>query len=253
MEDLGIQTYTNDALGATIRVTVDENGNTEFCGKDAAVALGYANPTKAVRDHCRCDGGPKRYPIIDSLGRTQDAVFITEPDLYRLIVGSKLSSAQKFEAWVFEEVLPSIRRRGGYMVAAADETPEQTMARALLIANDALKKKDARIAELEPKGKAFDACMNGNLWYTFTEASRLLRQTNGEITRTKLFALAIKDNIITVDKQASRYGIDRGYVVDYMPPTRINQRTGEPIPCKPYAKITTKGLRWMFKRYCQEG
>lgn len=139
------------------------------------------------------------------------------------------------------------------MVAATDETPEQTMARALLIANDALKKKDARIAELEPKGKAFDACLDGDRWYTFTEASRLLRQTNGEITRTKLFALALKDNIITVDKQATRYGIDRGYVVDYIPPAGFNQRTGEPFPRKPYAKITTKGLRWMFKRYCQEG
>ena len=246
----GIQTYSNQTLGATVRVTVDENGNTEFCGKDVATVLGYANPTKAIRDHCK--GGPKRYPL-ETAGGLQEVSFITEPDLYRLIVGSKLPSAQRFEAWIFEEVLPSIRRRGGYMAAAADETPEETMARALLIANDALKKKDARIAELEPKGKAFDACLDGDRWYTFTDASHLLRQTNGEITRTKLFDLAIKDRIITADHRASRYGIDRGYVVDYIPPAGINQRTGQPIPRKQYAKITTKGLRWMFKRYCQEG
>lgn len=245
-----IQTYSNETLGTTIRATIGDSGNTEFCARDAAVALGYLDPTNAVKLHCK---GVAIYHPLQTPGGTQNVRFITEPDLYRLIVGSKLPSAQKFEAWVFEEVLPSIRRRGGYMVAATDETPEQTMARALLIANDALKKKDARIAELEPKGKAFDACLDGDRWYTFTEASRLLRQTNGEITRTKLFALALKDNIITVDKQATRYGIDRGYVVDYIPPAGFNQRTGEPFPRKPYAKITTKGLRWMFKRYCQEG
>ncbi len=245
-----IQTYSNETLGTTIRATIGDSGNTEFCARDAAVALGYLDPTNAVKLHCK---GVAIYHPLQTPGGTQNVRFITEPDLYRLIVGSKLPSAQKFEAWVFEEVLPSIRRRGGYMVAATDETPEQTMARALLIANDALKKKDARIAELEPKGKAFDACLDGDRWYTFTEASRLLRQTNGEITRTKLFALTLKDNIITVDKQATRYGIDRGYVVDYIPPAGFNQRTGEPFPRKPYAKITTKGLRWMFKRYCQEG
>lgn len=245
-----IQTYSNETLGTTIRATIGDSGNTEFCARDAAVALGYLDPTNAVKLHCK---GVAIYHPLQTPGGTQNVRFITEPDLYRLIVGSKLPSAQKFEAWVFEEVLPSIRRRGGYMVATADETPEQTMARALLIANDALKKKDARIAELEPKGKAFDACLDGDRWYTFTEASRLLRQTNGEITRTKLFALALKDNIITVDKQATRYGIDRGYVVDYIPPAGFNQRTGEPFPRKPYAKIATKGLRWMFKRYCQEG
>lgn len=246
-----IQTYSNEALGANIRTMIDLDGNTRFCAKDSAVALGYSDPTNAIKRHCR--GVSFRHPIVDALGRTQEAVFITEPDLYRLISHSKLPSAQRFEAWIFEEVLPSIRRRGGYMAAAADETPEETMARALLIANDALKKKDARIAELEPKGKAFDACLDGDRWYTFTDASHLLRQTNGEITRTKLFDLAIKDRIITADHRASRYGIDRGYVVDYIPPAGINQRTGQPIPRKQYAKITTKGLRWMFKRYCQEG
>ena len=245
-----IQTYSNAELKAGFRAGVDGNGDPWFVASDVAKSLGYGCAKDMAR---RLDEDEKGGRSVPTPGGNQTMTVITESGLYNAILGSKLPTAKQFKRWVTHEVLPSIRRRGGYMVAAADETPEQTMARALLIANDALKKKDARIAELEPKGKAFDACMNGNLWYTFTEASRLLRQTNGEITRTKLFALAIKDNIITVDKQASRYGIDRGYVVDYMPPTRINQRTGEPIPCKPYAKITTKGLRWMFKRYCQEG
>lgn len=102
-----------------VRVLTD-NGGTLICATDAAKALGYKEPHKAVKRHCR--GGMKR-PVIDSMGRTQDAVFIHEPDLYRMIAHSKLPSAEKFEAWIFEEVLPSIRKTGGYINPAA--TPEQ--------------------------------------------------------------------------------------------------------------------------------
>ena len=95
------------------------------------MALGYANTNKAISDHCK--GITNRYPL-ETAGGTQQTKFITEPDVYRLITHSKLPSAQRFEAWIFEEVLPSIRKTGGYMAAVPDETPEQTMARALLIA-----------------------------------------------------------------------------------------------------------------------
>ncbi|MGV9217435.1 BRO-N domain-containing protein, partial [Arcanobacterium canis] len=107
-----IQTFTNNVFGAIRTITTD--GQILFCGKDVATALGYANPSKAVRDHARADGGLKRYPIVDAMGREQEATFITEGDLYRLIISSKLSAAQKFEAWVFDEVLPTIRRHGMY-------------------------------------------------------------------------------------------------------------------------------------------
>ena len=95
-----------------------EDGTPLFCGKDVASILGYKDTTNALKLHCR--GVVKHHPIVDSLGRTQEARFITEPDLYRLITRSKLPEAEKFERWVFEEVLPSIRKRGGYL------TPEAT-------------------------------------------------------------------------------------------------------------------------------
>lgn len=94
-----------------------------FVAKDVAVALGYANPSDAVKQHCR--GVAKRYPILDALGRTQEVRIIREPDLYRLIVGSTLPAAQEFEAWVFEEVLPSIRKTGKYEMQKVSSTPAQ--------------------------------------------------------------------------------------------------------------------------------
>lgn len=107
-----IAIFNNPAFG-TIR-TVEEEGRVLFCGKDVAAALGYANTKDALGRHC--NGVVKRYPIVDTLGRTQEARFITEGDLYRLIASSKLPAAQAFESWVFDEVLPSIRRHGMYAI-----------------------------------------------------------------------------------------------------------------------------------------
>ena len=83
-----------------------------FVAKDVAQALGYADTVNAIKQFCR--GVVKHHPIVDSLGRTQEVRVIEEPDVYRLIFGSKLDSAQKFQDWVFEEVLPAIRKTGKY-------------------------------------------------------------------------------------------------------------------------------------------
>ncbi len=108
-----LQVFNNSEFG-NIR-TVEENGQIWFCGKDVAEALGYANSKKAVLDHCKVDG-VTICSLIDSMGRNQQAKFINEPNLYRLITHSKLPSAEKFEKWVFEEILPAIRRTGTYGV-----------------------------------------------------------------------------------------------------------------------------------------
>lgn len=97
----------------SVRV-VEIDGDPWFVGKDVAEALGYEEPGSAIRQHCR--GGVKYTPILDSLGRKQETRIISEPDLFRLVVNSQLPSAEKFERWVFEEVLPSIRKTGGYQI-----------------------------------------------------------------------------------------------------------------------------------------
>jgi len=98
---------------------IEEDGRMLFCGSDVAKALGYTNPRKAVRDHT--EGGTKRSMVsltTNQYGVTTEQIvettFITEGDVYRLITHSKLPSAERFERWVFDEVLPSIRRTGGY-------------------------------------------------------------------------------------------------------------------------------------------
>ena len=107
-----------------IRVLMDENDKPLFIANDVAAALGYSRTNDAINQHC--DGAVKHRPIVDSLGRTQQARVIYEPDVYRLIFGSKLDSAVNFQDWVFEQVLPSIRRTGGY---AADRHVAELEAR----------------------------------------------------------------------------------------------------------------------------
>ena len=98
--------------------TLEQNGKVLFCGTDVATALGYTNPRKAVRDHTRggtkCSIGVQTGKKADGSPAVQmvEMLFIPEGDLYRLIAHSKLPSAERFEQWVFDEVLPVIRKHG---------------------------------------------------------------------------------------------------------------------------------------------
>lgn len=107
MNDL--QIFQNTQFGE-IR-TITEDGVTLFCGVDVAKALGYKNPTKALADHCKRTVERRTN---DSLGRQQNMKFIPEGDIYRLVARSELPGADAFERWIFDEVLPTIRRTGSY-------------------------------------------------------------------------------------------------------------------------------------------
>jgi len=124
-----------------VRTVVDDKGEVWFVGKDVATVLGYADTVNALKQHCR--GVVKRHPILDSLGRSQDVRIISEPDLFRLVVNSKLPDAERFERWVFEDVLPAIRKTGGYAIAgtrAAVPAPTLDRVSAILLIGEAVAK-----------------------------------------------------------------------------------------------------------------
>ena len=121
-------------------------------------------------------------------GGIQELLFIPEGDLYRLIVSSKLPTAEKFECWVFDEVLPSIRKHGGYISGQAEMSPEELMARALQVAQKTLEEREARISlltaensvltvekqMLQPKADYFDELVDRNLLTNFRETAKQL-------------------------------------------------------------------------------
>ena len=121
-------------------------------------------------------------------GKMQDINYIPEGDLYRLIVSSKLPTAEKFERWVFDEVLPSIRKHGGYISGQAEMSPEELMAKALQVAQKTLEEREARIGVLaaensaltvekqilQPKADYFDELVDRNLLTNFRETAKQL-------------------------------------------------------------------------------
>jgi len=171
-----LQVFSNDKFGA-VR-TLEENGKVLLCGSDVARALGYHNPSRDVKRHCkhivpRC--------TTDPVGRHQEMLFIPEGDVYRLITRSKLPAAEEFESWVFDEVLPSIRKTGGYIAGQDELNPEELMAKALVVANRTLAERDKRIACLTvqnqimaPKAEYFDELVERNLLTNFRDTAKEL-------------------------------------------------------------------------------
>ncbi|MFJ2535890.1 phage antirepressor [Microbacterium maritypicum] len=130
--------------GADVRVVVID-GMPRFVARDVAAALGYADTTNAIKQHCR--GVAVHHPIEDSMGRAQLARVIGEPDLLRMIAGSRLPSAERFERWAFEEVLPQVVRTGSFAPAL---TEDEIVHQALAITARRVEVLETRVAELEP-------------------------------------------------------------------------------------------------------
>ena len=176
-----IQIFQNQEFGA-IRTMSNKQGEPMFCAKDVAEALGYDQPHKAIARHVEEDDGMKR-TLIDSLGRKQQAIFINESGLYALILSSKLESARRFKHWVTSEVLPSIRKQGGYMVARPEETDEVVLARALQIMQTAVERRDEEIARLKPRADYADQVLDSITCITTTQLAKELGMTAQELNR----------------------------------------------------------------------
>lgn len=162
-----MQVFNNPEFGE-VR-TIEENGAVLFCGSDVAKALGYTRPNDAVVSHCRCTA-KHRIPHPQSADKTIEMLFITEGDIYRLAARSKLPGAEKFESWIFDEVLPSIRKTGGYMM------PQDYPAalRALADAEEAKLKLLSDNRTMQPKAQYFDALVERNTLTNFRETAKEL-------------------------------------------------------------------------------
>lgn len=180
-----------------------------FCAVDIARALGYSNPAKAVIDHC------KGVTVLETptKGGLQQVKYISEPDMYRLIFKSSAPNAEQFNSWVSEEVLPQIRKTGGYIPARAEDTPEEIMAKAVLVAQKTIEEQKQRLQMLQgenealqaenkmlaPKAEYTDRVLQSTSTLTFTEAAKELnfRSVGAFLQRM------MKDNILY--KQSGRY------------------------------------------------
>ena len=151
MTNTNIEIFNNAEFGS-VRI-IEENGIFLFCASDVAKALGYSNVHSALQRHCK--GVVKRDTVTSTRG-IQALTYIPEGDVYRLIVHSKLPSAERFERWVFDEVLPALRKNGIYITdpLVRQFARDPDFAHAVV---DALYEQTDRVNELAPKASYFDA------------------------------------------------------------------------------------------------
>ena len=174
-----IQIFQNVEFGA-IRTMSNEQGEAMFCLKDVCEVLELRTQKVVQRLE---DDVLSKYPIVDSLGRTQQATFVNEDGLYDTILESRKPQAKGFRKWVTSEVLPSIRKQGGYMVAKAGETDEEVLARALQIMQAAVQRRDEEIARLKPRADYADSVLDSINCITTTQLAKELGMSAQELNR----------------------------------------------------------------------
>lgn len=201
MNDL--QVFQNSEFGE-VRI-IEINSKPYFMASDIAKSLGYANVSDAISRHCR--GVVKHDSPIS--GKMQEVNFIPEGDVYRLITRSQLPSAEKFESWVFDEVLPSIRKNGGYIAGQETMTPAQIVANALLVAQKIIEDKDKLISDMKPKAEFFDAVADSKTAVSMNEVAKVLNVKG--YGRNKLFEFLREAKILDNYNRPYQKYVDCGW------------------------------------------
>lgn len=214
-----LKLFENPEFG-NVRTLETDDGKVMFCGTDIAKALGYNNAPDAIQKHCRKDGIAK-CDSVDSRGRKNTLTFINEGNVYRLITHSKLPNAERFEKWVFEEVLPSIRKHGAYMTADTIKKAMQSpdfiiqLATELKAEQEKNRQLESKIEADKPKTIFADAVSVSHSSILIGDLAKLIRQNGYEIGQKRLFAW-MRDNGYLMKYGSStnlptQYSMERGW------------------------------------------
>lgn len=250
---MNITTFSNTEWGS-IRVVMRES-ESWFVGKDIAEKLGFTNTRKAISDHVEEED--KGVTKCDTLGGKQNLTIINESGLYSLILGSKLPSAKKFKHWVTSEVLPSIRKNGGYIANQEKLSDDELLERALLVAQRKIEERNKKIAyqekqiqELQPKALFADAVSSSSNSILIRELAKLLNQNGVDIGEKRLFEY-LRNNGYLIKRPGGDYNsptqkaMELGLfeikesIIAHANDTRIHKTS----------KVTGKGQRYFINKF----
>ncbi len=195
MENM-IQVFENKEFGK-VR-TVEKNGKVMFVASDVAKALGYSRPADAITAHCK---GSVKHRLLTN-GGMQDLKIIPEGDVYRLVTHSKLPAAEKFESWVFDEVLPAIRKTGTYSIPK--DYPSAL--RALADQCECNQKLVAENQAMKPKALFADAVKSSKTSILVGELAKLIKQNGIELGEKRLFTW-LRDNGYLMSRKCSDWNM----------------------------------------------
>ena len=234
--------------------TVEIEGKPYFVANDVTKALGYSNSRDAVARHCK--GVVKRdTPTTSGI---QSMSYIPEGDLYRLITHSKLPSAERFESWVFDEVLPSIRKNGGYISGQETMSDDELLAKALMVAQNKIAERDRQIAEqdkrieeMKPSKVFADAVATSKTSILIGELAKILKQNGVETGEKRLFAW-LRDKGYLISRKGTDYNAPTQKSMEMklfeVKETAITHSDGHVTVTKT-TKVTGKGQQYFINKF----
>lgn len=244
-----------DFKGALLRTLTDEAGEPWFVAKDVCDILGLENSRKATAE---LDSDEKNtVTISDGIAGNPNKTIISEPGLYRLVMKSRKPEAKEFQRWMTHEVLPQIRKTGGYIPTSESDSDEDIMARAVLVAQKTIKQKNqqiaeqqTRIVELEPKARFADAVAASDGTCLVGELAKMLRQNGMDIGQNRLFRLLQADGYL--GKSGSNRNVPTQRAMNLglfrIKETTVTHADGHTTVSRT-PKVTGKGQRYFIDRY----
>lgn len=238
--------------------TINKDGEPWFVGKDVAEALGYSNPRKALYDHVDIEDKTDGVTIRDSIGRPQNPVIINESGLYSLVMSSKLPNARQFKRWVTSEVLPSIRKNGGYIAGQETMTDDELLANALMVAQRKIEARDKQIEVQEkqieamhPKALFADAVSASKTSILIGDLAKLLKQNGVDIGQKRLFQW-LRENKYLISQKGASYNSPTQRSMEMklfeVKETTITHADGH-ITINRTAKVTGKGQVYFINKF----
>lgn len=239
-----VKIFNSEEFGDVRTVTI--NGDPWFVGKDVAAALGFTNPRDAISTHVFDED--KGVESIDTLGGKQKMTVINEPGLYALVFGSRLKSAQRFKHWVTSEVLPAIRRTGGYQMPAPQG--KELLALAVLEAQKTIEAQNTEIERMKPKAIFADAVSASTSSILIGDLAKLLRQNGVDTGQKRLFE-QLRNEGYLMKTGSSRNMPTQRYVADglfQIKETVISNPDGS-VRMTKTTKVTGKGQQYFLNKY----
>lgn len=239
-----LQIFNSEEFGE-IR-TVNINGEPWLAGKDVAVALGYTNPQKAIRDHVLNEDRTVNESF--TVNGTK-VILINESGLYALIFGSKLGSAQRFKRWVTNEVLPTIRKTGGYQVKAPQG--KELLALAVLEAQKTIEAQSKEIQRMRPKEIFADAVSTSHTSILIGDLAKLLKQNGVDTGQKRLFCW-LRENSYLIRRQGSDWNMPTQKAMEMglleVKESTINNPDGS-VRINKTTKVTGKGQQYFINKF----
>ncbi len=234
--------------------TMEISGQPWFVGKDVAEALGYSNASKAVSTHVEDEDRILKVLEADSQNgnvlKTRTAL-INESGLYSLILSSKLSSAKRFKRWVTSEILPSIRKNGGYVKGQEDMTPEEIMAAGLEVARKIIENKTKEIERMKPKEIFADAVATSHTSILVGDLAKLLKQ-NGVNTGQKRLYEWLRENGYLIKRNGADWNMPTQKAMELglfeVKESTVNNPDGS-VRINRTTKVTGKGQQYFINKF----